>query len=69
MVRGEIWFNLGSGEAYSYEQAWGERVYRIESDGRTARAFVDGNEIFCGECGIRLVTDQAGKRLRTVEIE
>ena len=69
MVRGEIWFSLGSGEAYSYEQAWGERVYRIESDGRTARAFVDGNEIFCGECGIRLVTDQAGKRLRTVEIE
>ena len=69
MVRGRMWFSLGSGAPYTYEQGWGERVYRIESDGRNARVFVDRNEIFCGKCGMRLITDQAGNILETVEIE
>lgn len=69
MVRGEIWFSMAGGLEGEYELEWGEHAYRVVSDGRTARVFVDGEEIFCGECGIRLVTDQAGKRLRTVEIE
>lgn len=69
MVRGQVWFSLGSGEKYSYEQGWGEHVYRVESDGETASAFVDGIEKFCGKCGIRLITDKAGNILETVEIE
>ena len=69
MVRGRMWLSLGGGLAYEYEQGWGARTYRIESDGRTARVFVDGREIFRGGCGIRLVTDQAGNILDTVEIE
>lgn len=69
MVRGQLWFSLGSGDPYTYEQGWGEHVYRIESDGKTARAFADGQEIYCGPCGLRLVTNQAGKLLYTREIE
>ena len=69
MVRGEIWFSMAGGMPCEYELGWGEHVYGVVSDGTTARAFVDGNEMFCGKCGIRLITDPAGKRLRTVEIE
>lgn len=69
MVRGQIWFSLGSGAPYTYEQGWGEHVYRIESDGESARAFADGREIYCGKCGVRLVTGKTGNILYTVEIE
>lgn len=69
MVRGQIWFSLGSGENYTYELGWGEHVYRIESNGQQARAFADGNEVYHGRCGIRLVTDQNGILLRQLDIE
>ncbi len=69
MVRGQIWFSLGSGAPYTYEQIWGEHAYRIESDGKTARVFVDGTEKFHVGCGIRLITDKAGNLLVRREIE
>ena len=69
MVRGQIWFSLGSGEKYTYEQGWGEHVYRIESDGQHARAWADGKEVYSGPCGIRLVTSKAGKLLYQLDIE
>ncbi|MDD6051308.1 MAG: trehalase family glycosidase [Clostridiales bacterium] len=69
MVRGQIWFSLGSGSPYTYEQVWGEHRYRVDSDGKTARAFADGREVYCGECSVRLVTTRDGKILYKVEIE
>ena len=69
MVRGQIWFSLGSGKPYTYEQVWGENTYRVTSDGKTAHAYVNDQEIYCGKTGIRLVTNAAGKVLYTVEIE
>ena len=69
MVRGEVWFSLGSGAPYEYELGWGEHVYRVESDGETARIFVDGVEKNVNRCGVRLITDQAGNVLDQVEIE
>ena len=69
MVRGQIWFSLGSGAPYTYEQIWDEHAYRIESDGKTARVFVDGTEKFHVGCGIRLITDKAGNLLVRREIE
>jgi hypothetical protein len=69
MVRGEVWFSLGSGAPYEYELGWGEHVYRVESDGETARIFVDGVEKNVSRCGVRLITDQAGNVLDQVEIE
>ena len=61
MNMGEIWFSLGSGSPYTYEQQWGNRIYRIESDGREARAIIDGRQIHCGPCGMRLITDRDGR--------
>ena len=69
MHRGQIWFSLGSGEAYTYEQRWGHRTYRIDSDGHTAHIFVDGVEKHASPCGVRLITDQAGQLLATRVIE
>ena len=69
MVRGQLWFSLGSGAAYEYELGWGEHTYRVESDGKTARILVDGEEKAVSRCGVRIITDQAGNLLRTVEIE
>ncbi len=69
MVRGQMWFSLGSGAAYEYELGWGEHVYRVESDGKTARILVDGEEKAVSRCGVRLITDQAGNVLDHVEIE
>ena len=69
MVRGQIWFSLGSGEKYTYEQGWGEHVYRIESDSEHARAWADGKEVYSGRCGVRLVTNTDGKLLYQLDIE
>ena len=69
MVRGQIWFSLGSGEPYTYEQVWCENTYRIESDGKEATVFVNGEEKHRVKCGVRLVTDKTGRLLFTREIE
>jgi len=69
MSMGEIWFSLGSGMRYGYEQVWGETTYRIESNGHTARVLVNGREAHVSPCGVRLVTDREGRLLKTVEIE
>ena len=69
MVRGQIWFSLGSGAPYTYEQVWGDNTYRIESDGKEAAVFINGEEKHRVKCGVRLVTDKAGRLLFTREIE
>ena len=69
MVRGEVWFSLGSGAEYEYELGWGEHTYRVESDGKTARILMDGEKKAVSRCGVRLITDQAGNVLDRVEIE
>ena len=66
---GEIWFSLGAGDIYEYEQVWGTHSYRIESDGEEAAVYVDGEEKHRVKCGVRLVTDKTGRLLFTREIE
>ena len=69
MVRGQIWFSMGTGDPYTYEQGWGGHRYRIESDGKTAAVFVDGCEKFRTACGKRVITDKEGNVLEEREIE
>ncbi len=69
MVQGRMWFSLGGGEPFDAELIWGEHAYRAASDGRAARILVDGREVWHGSCGVRIITDLAGKHLATVEIE
>lgn len=64
MQEGKIWFSLCSAPApYSYEQQWGSRRYRIESDGRRARVYVNGKEKAQSPCGVRLIADANGRVL------
>lgn len=69
MNMGQLWFSLGSGHSYEYEQQWGEHIYRIESDGETARVFFDGVEKFRHACGVRLITDLEGELIEVQQIE
>lgn len=66
---GEVWFSLGAGEPYEYEQVWGEHSYRIESDGHTARILINGALRYEERCGQRIITDEDGHFLRKVDIE
>ena len=69
MVRGQMWFSLGSGMRYTYEQGWGGHMYRIESNGREAAVFIDGKEKHRIACGVRLVTNKSGQLLYIRAIE
>jgi len=69
MQLGEIWFSLAGGLEYTYEQVWGENSYRIESDGKSAKVFVNDEEKFISDTGVRLVTDESGALVRKVRIE
>ena len=69
MNMGQLWFSLARGMNYTYEQQWGEHIYRIESDGETARVIFDGVEKHRHACGVRLVTDLNGKLLEVRTIE
>lgn len=66
---GEVWFSLGSGQRYTYEYAWGEHTYAIDSDGRRAKVMVDGRLRYELPCGIRLITNEEGSIIRTRPIE
>ena len=71
MNRGEIWFSCARADApYAYEQGWGGHLYRVDSDGRTARLSVDGRTL-PGDvpCGVRLITDRDGRPLARRRIE
>lgn len=60
---GEVRFSLGGGLAYACEHGWGGHAYAIESDGKKARATVDGREIYGGPCGVRIVADEEGRKI------
>ena len=69
MHRGQLWFSLGSGDPYTYQQQWDNQIYRIESDGQFARIFINGKEITVSPCGRRLITDTNGRLIATRTIE
>ncbi len=70
MRGGRIWFSLCHADApYVYEQDWGARRYRIESDGETARVLVDGREKAVVRCGVRLIADRRGRILGSRALE
>lgn len=67
---GSVRFALGRAEKpYRYSQRYLGRVYAVESDGRTAAGFLDGQEIFRHSCGVCVVTDEGGAVQEIREIE
>ena len=67
--RREVYFGLLGGMPVTYEQRWGRRRYRLESDGAHARIFVNGAPRWGSPCGVRLVTDWDGALLRAEAID
>ncbi|MBR6187284.1 MAG: hypothetical protein IKQ41_13625 [Clostridia bacterium] len=63
MVRGSMWFSLGEGLAYTWEQKWGGDRFRISSDGQEARIFINGDETARSSCGVRLIVSPDGRIL------
>ena len=55
-----VWFSLGSGPAVEYRAAFRNHDCRIESDGRKARAEMDGKTVWEGACGVRIITGDDG---------
>ena len=68
-VGDEVWFSLGSGMTYRYTQRLGEDTFTVDSNGREASVFINEEKILTSPCGVRIVTDHAGKVLRQVTIE
>ena len=66
---GQVWFSLGSGKSYEYRTVFYGRRYAIRSDGREAEISVDGKPLGRFDCGVRLITGEAGDVLGTVSIE
>ncbi|MBR3019454.1 MAG: hypothetical protein IKH57_20645 [Clostridia bacterium] len=68
MVRGSMWFSLGEGLDYTWEQQWGENSFRIASDGRKAHIFINDTEAACSACGVRLTLSRNGRIMGKTEI-
>ena len=66
---GQAWFSLGKGKPYEYCASFYGRRYAICSGGRKAEIFADGKLLGEWDCGIRVITDEAGNVLDTVRME
>ncbi|MDO5436380.1 MAG: hypothetical protein Q4G19_08430 [Clostridia bacterium] len=69
LKRDEVWFSLGSGEPYTFEQRFGEKKYRIVSDGHDAELWSGDKRICAAECGYRIICGPDGEILRRIRIE
>lgn len=67
--RGGWWFSLGSGAPYAYTQRWGDQCWHVESDGRTARVFLNERLMHTSPCGVRLICDGEGRLMKIRAIE
>ena len=66
---GQLWWSLGSGAEYVYTAEIGGRRCEIRSDGRRAEMRLDGRLLREGGCGVRVITDEAGRPLAEYPIE
>lgn len=59
-------WGISGGRESDYALEWGERRYRLQSDGRTATAYVNGKKAFTAQAHTRVVTDYEGNVLREI---
>ncbi len=65
---GEVWFSLGTGAPCEYSAVFREHRYEIRSTGKRAEIRADGRLLGAWDCGCRIVTDPAGRFLRSLPI-
>ena len=63
---GKVWFSTGTGSPYEYEALFYDHRYQILSNGNRAEIRIDGKTAGSWDCGIRVVTDAAGKILQII---
>jgi len=66
---GKVWFSLAKGKPWEYDARFYGHRYGIRSDGKTAEIRTDGKSPVRFDCGVRVITDEAGEILETVRIE
>ena len=63
-----IHWGIRGGQDTDYTLEWGDRTYRLASDGQVATATLGGKEVFRLDAGVRVITDYDGNVLRTVPL-
>ncbi len=66
---GQVWFSLGSGKPYEYEAEFSGHRYAVCSDGKKAEIRADGKSLGRWDCGLRVITGEDGRLLKTEKIE
>jgi len=64
--REEIYWGTCSGAECTYEQEWGDNLYRIVNNGNGAEGYVNGTLKFKAPKNMKIITDLSGNVLRTV---
>ena len=64
--REEIYWGTCSGPECTYEQEWGDNLYRIINGKDGAEGYVNGKLMFKAPKDLKIITDLSGKVLRTV---
>lgn len=64
MEKEQLYWGTMGGYESSYEQIWGDRVFRIENHKNGAVGYVDGRKVFEAGPNLRIVTDLQGNLLK-----
>lgn len=63
------WTCLNTPNDFEYEQTWGDKVFKLKTNGNWVVCSVNGKEAFSFTKGIRVVSDLSGKVVEVVGIE
>lgn len=64
--REQVYWGALSGTECTYEQEWGDKIYRIENSGKGVIGYVNGRKVFKAGKDIKLITDLSGNVLRAI---
>jgi hypothetical protein len=64
--REEIYWGTCSGAECTYEQQWGDNLYRLVNSNRGAEGYVNGKLMFTAPKDKKIITDISGNLLRTI---
>ncbi|HNW74338.1 MAG TPA: hypothetical protein PKN44_11980, partial [Bacteroidales bacterium] len=64
-----FWSCLNTPNDFEYEQTWGDRTFKLKTNGNQVVCSINGKEVFSFTKGIRVVSDLSGKVVEVVGIE
>jgi hypothetical protein len=62
------WSCLDNNHDYRYTQKWGDRIFKMETDGNQVNSYINGNKVFSFTKGIRVVSDLRGEIIEVIGI-